>query len=61
VKEIVHVLNGKGLQSHSLTDILEETRQSILERDKNLREKYQLVEGIPNWAFFIEIVVVRCF
>lgn len=43
VKEIVHVLNGKNLQIHSLTDILEETKQSILEKDKNLREKYQLI------------------
>jgi hypothetical protein len=26
-----------------------------------LREKYQLIEGIPNWIYFIEIVAVRCF
>lgn len=57
----MHVLNGKNLQIHSLTDILEETKQSILEKDKNLREKYQLIEGIPNWIYFLDVVVIRCF
>lgn len=32
-----------------------------MEKDKQLREKYQLIEGIPNWIIFAEIVVMRCF
>jgi len=31
-----------------------------MEKDKQLREKYQLVEGVPNWVHFIEVVVMRC-
>ena len=36
-------------------------KQSILEKDRVFREKYQLVEGIPNWTHFVECVVLRCF
>ena len=32
-----------------------------MEKDKHLREKYRLAEGIPNWGCFVECVVMRCF
>lgn len=32
-----------------------------MEKDKLLREKYRLAEGIPNWTCFTECVVNRCF
>jgi hypothetical protein len=59
VKEIVHIFSGKGALQNG-NDLLEETKQTIIEKDKLLREKYQLVEGIPNWTPFLDCVVMRC-
>lgn len=61
VKEIVHIFSSKGIANQNYADILEEVRQTILEKDRLFREKYRLVEGIPNWSYFIECVVMRCF
>lgn len=61
MKEIVHIFSNKNLCVQSSTDILEETKQTIMEKDKQLKEKYHLVEGMPNWLYFIELVVIKCF
>ena len=57
VKEIVHVLQGKGLGVTQMSEIVEELRQTIMERDRQFREKYQFSEGIPNWELFLAVVV----
>lgn len=61
VKEIVHIFSAKTYNLLNYSYILEQVRQVILDKDRLLREKYHLIEGIPNWKHFIEIVVMRCF
>ena len=61
VKEIVHVLQGKGLGVTQMSEIVEELRQTIMERDRQFREQYQFSEGIPNWELFLAVVVQRAF
>lgn len=61
VKEIVHIFGGKGISVQNYAEVLEEVRQNVMEKDKQLRERYRLAEGIPNWVCFVECVVIRCF
>jgi hypothetical protein len=61
VKEIVHIFGGKGISGQNYAEVLEEVRQTVMEKDKLLRERYRLAEGIPNWGCFVECVVIRCF
>lgn len=33
----------------------------ILFRANQIREQYHLIQKIPNWEIFVEVVVTRCF
>ena len=61
VKEIVHLFAGKGIGVQNYGEILEEVKQTIMEKDRLFREKYKLVEGIANWLHFVDCVAIRCF